>query len=388
MPTAITSRDLLEQLIAFDTQSFRSNLELVAFVQAYLAGHGVESRLVHDETGSKANLWAVIGPADVPGIVLSGHTDVVPVEGQAWTSDPFRARVADGRLHGRGAADMKGFLACVLRLVPDLVAARLRRPAILAFSYDEELGCKGAPGLIDALLAALPLPEGCLVGEPTLLRLIDGHKGKAGYRCTVTGREGHSALPALGANAVVAAARIIGEVAAMGERFAVHGPFADGFGPPHHTSSVGRIEGGAQLNIIPRHCGFEFEFRTLPGSDPLQLVGAVQGFARDRVLPGLQATAPEATITFEEILAYPALPPAPEAPFVAMCRELTGTPTPGRASFGTDGGCFAARGIPSLVCGPGDIGVAHKPDEWIALEQLEGCDELLRRLLRRALVEP
>ena len=237
----------------------------------------------------------MIGPRDVPGIVLSGHTDVVPVEGQAWTGDPFRARIEDGRLYGRGAADMKGFLACVLALVPDLVAARLRQPAILAFSYDEEVGCKGVPRLIDALLAELPRPEACLVGEPTLLRLIDGHKAKAGYRCTVTGREAHSALPQLGANAVIAAARIIAEVAAMGERFAADGPFADGFVPPHHTSGVGRIEGGSQLNIIPNRCSFEFEFRTLPGAGPgARSSRRCRRSPHERVLPGLRATAPEA----------------------------------------------------------------------------------------------
>ena len=385
MPAAMTSLALLERLIAFDTQSFRSNLDLVAFVQDYLAGQGVESRLVHDETGTKANLWAVIGPDEMPGIVLSGHTDVVPVAGQAWTGDPFRARIQDGRVYGRGAADMKGFLACMLALVPELTAARLRKPAILAFSYDEEVGCKGAPGLVDDLLRNLPTPEACLVGEPTLLRLIDGHKGKAGFRCTITGREGHSAYPELGANAVIAAARLIGEVARMGEWFARSGPFADGFRPPHHTASVGRIEGGAQLNIIPNHCAFEFEFRTLPGIDPQRLIAEVRRFAEESVLPGLRCRAPEAAITFEEILAYPALPTAADTPFAALCRELTGTPEPSKASFGTDGGCFAARGIPSLVCGPGDIAVAHKPDEWIALEQLERCDALLRDLARAAL---
>ena len=277
MPVPLTSVELLERLIAFDTQSFRSNLELVAFVQDHLDGLGVASRLVHDGTGTKANLWAMVGPADVPGIVLSGHTDVVPVAGQDWTSDPFRAEIRDGRLYGRGAADMKGFLACVLALVPDLVGASLRKPAILAFSYDEEVGCKGVPGLIEALLAELPRPEACLVGEPTLMRLVDGHKGKAGYRCSITGREAHSALPHLGANAVVAAARIIDQVASMGGRFAAEGPFLEGFDPPHHTSGVGRIEGGSQLNIVPNRCGFEFEFRTLPGEDPLRFVRVVEG---------------------------------------------------------------------------------------------------------------
>ena len=280
-----SSAELLDRLIGFDTQSFRSNLELIDFVRDHLAGLGVEARLVHDDSGTKANLWAVIGPREVPGIVLSGHTDVVPVAGQAWSSDPFRARSEGGRIHGRGAADMKGFLACVLALLPELVAAPLRKPAILAFSYDEEVGCKGVPRLIEAILAELPRPEACLVGEPTLMSLVDGHKGKAGYRCTVTGREAHSAYPALGANAVIAAARIIGQVADMGQAFASRGPFQDGFDPSHHTSGVGRIEGGSQLNIIPRRCSFELEFRTLPGADPRHFVREVEASRATRCWP-------------------------------------------------------------------------------------------------------
>jgi acetylornithine deacetylase len=381
MPTVLSSADLLRRLIAFDTQSFRSNLDLVGFVQDYLAGFGVTSRRVPDGSGEKANLWAVIGPEDRPGLVLSGHTDVVPVAGQAWTSDPFAPVLRDGRIHGRGAADMKGFLACVLALVPDLVAMRLERPVVIAFSYDEEVGCKGVPRLIEALLAGLPRPEACLVGEPTLMRLVDGHKGKAGHRCLVTGRAGHSALPQLGANAVVAAARIVAEVAAMGNRFAAEGPFLEGFAPPHHTAGVGRIEGGSQLNIIPDRCSFEFEFRTLPGADPMRFVREVERFAAEAVLPGLRAQAPEAEIRFEEILAYPGLAPAGPTAFGDLCRRLTGTVEPARVSFGTEGGCFAAKGIPTLVCGPGDIAVAHKPDEFIELAQLDACDAFLRRLV-------
>ena len=376
---------LLERLVGFDTQSFRSNLELVGFVRDHLAALGIESCLVHDETGTKASLWAVIGPREVPGLVLSGHTDVVPVAGQAWSGDPFRARLVDGRIVARGAADMKGFLACVLALVPELVAARLQRPAILAFSYDEEVGCKGVPGLIDAILAELPRPEACLVGEPTLMRLVDGHKGKAGYRCIVTGREAHSAYPALGANAVIAAARIIGHIAGMGERFAAHGPFAEGFDPPHHTSGVGRIEGGSQLNIVPNHCSFEFEFRTLPADDPMRFVREVEAYALTEILPPLRASAPEAAIGFEEVLSYPGMNPPRESAFTRLCRELTDTERPAKVAFGTEGGCYDARGIPSLVCGPGDIRVAHKPDEWIAVEQLERCDVFLRQLARAML---
>ena len=380
------SAALLDRLIGFDTQSFRSNLELVGFVRDYLADHGVAIRLVPDDSGDKANLFAVIGPRDVPGLVLSGHTDVVPVAGQAWTGDPFVARHRDGRILGRGAADMKGYLACVLALVPDLLALPLRRPAIIAFSYDEEVGCKGVPQLIEALLAELPAPMACLVGEPTLMGVVDGHKGKAGYRCIVTGREAHSAYPKLGANAVIAAARIIAKVAELGARFEAEGPFADGFDPPHHTSGVGRIEGGSQLNIVPNRCSFEFEFRTLPGTDPMRYVREVEAFALAEVLPTLQATAPEAAIRFEEVLAYPGMTPPPESDFTRLCRELTGTARPMKVPFGTEGGCFDARGIPSLVCGPGDIRVAHKPDEWIAVEQLELCDRFLRDLVRSYLV--
>lgn len=375
------SAELLRRLIAFDSQSFRSNLDLIGFIRDQLDALGVASHVVPDESGRKANLWAAIGPADRPGLVLSGHTDVVPVAGQAWTSDPFRAELREGRIYGRGAADMKGFLACCLALLPELTARTLSRPVILAFSYDEEVGCKGVPRLIEALLASLPRPAACLVGEPTMMRLVDGHKGKAGYRCVVTGREAHSALPALGANAVVAAARIIAEIAAMGERFAAAGPFMAGFEPPHHTAGVGRIEGGGQLNIVPKECRFEFEFRTLPGEDPLRFVAEIEGYAEERVLPGLRATAPEATIRFEEVMAYPGLGPAEGSPFLDLCRELAGGGAPVRVSFGTEGGCYAARGIPALVCGPGDIGVAHKPDEFIELDQLDRCDAFLRRLV-------
>lgn len=382
MANPSSSASLLERLIAFNTESSRSNLELVGFVQEHLAPLGVAGRLVPDRAGGKASLWAVIGPSDAPGLVLSGHTDVVPVEGQAWSVDPFRATRRQGRIYGRGAADMKGFLACALALVPELIAMPLRRPVILAFSYDEEVGCKGVPHLIDALLHELPRPVACLVGEPTMMRLVDGHKGKAGYRCTVIGREAHSAYPALGANAVIAAGRIVAEIAAMGERFAAEGPFAAGFEPPHHTAGVGRIEGGAQLNIIPARCRFEFEFRTLPGTDPLDLVHDVERWAQDVVLPRLRATAPEAEIAFDEVLAYPGLEGDVHSPFGRLCQSLASGDDPLRVSFGTEAGCYMARGIPTLVCGPGDIAVAHKPDESIELDQLAACDRYLRELVR------
>ena len=378
----ITERaiDTLSSLIAFPTVSDRSNLELLAFVEARLAEHGIDAWRVPDASGTKANLLATIGTAQAPGVILSGHTDVVPVEGQAWSSDPFQATRRDGRIVGRGAADMKGFLAVVLALVPELRAMALRRPIHLAFSYDEEVGCKGVPHLIAALDGLLPhRPWGCLIGEPTLMRPVDGHKGKAASRCTVRGRPGHSAYPEQAANAVMAAARLIERIAVMGRELRLTGPRAQGFEPPWSTASVGRIEGGSQINIVPERCTFEFEFRSIPGVDAGALVEELRAFALTEVLPPLRAVAPEALIEFREILAYPALAPSRDD-FVSTCLELLGAEA-GKVSFGTEGGCFAAAGIPSIVIGPGDIKVAHKPDEFIEVSQLEACADFLPRLI-------
>ena len=327
----------------------------------------------------------MIGPRDVPGIVLSGHTDVVPVAGQAWTGDPFRARVEDGRIYGRGAADMKGFLACVLALVPELLAAPLRRPAILAFSYDEEVGCKGVPRLIEAILAELPRPEACLVGEPTSMRLVDGHKGKAGYRCTVTGREAHSAYPALGANAVVAAARIIDRVADMGEV----------------RRATGRSRRASSRRTTPRASAGSRAARSSTSSPTAAASSSSSAPCRARTrcasctrsrpsppsrsCPACAPPRPRPTSSSRRCWPIPVLAPPPDSDFARLCRELTGTERPAKVAFGTEGGCFAARGIPTLVCGPGDITVAHKPDEWVAVEQLERCDSFLRELVRTAL---
>jgi acetylornithine deacetylase len=373
--------ELLERLIGFDTVSARSNLELVAFVRAWLEDRGIEARLDYDSTDTKASLLATIGPKEPAGVVLSGHTDVVPALGQAWSSDPFRATRRGDRIVGRGSADMKGFLAVALGIVPDLLREPPPRPLHLAFSYDEEVGCKGAPGLLDLMERTLPhLPVGCVVGEPTRMRVVDGHKGKAGFRCTVIGREAHSALTPLGVNAVGIAAELVCEILRMGEGFGRDGPFRDGFEPPHDTASVGRIEGGSQLNIVPGRCSFELEFRTLPGRDPIAHVRAVEAYARDRLLPAMRRTAPEADIVVEEILGYPGLDGGSDSAFGRLCLELSGTTTPAKVSFGSDGGHFARRGIPTLLCGPGDIAVAHKPDEHVTLDQLARCRAFLQRL--------
>ena len=375
---------ILERLIGFETVSDRSNLELIAFVESWLGQHGVASTRSYDASGEKANLLATIGPAAEGGLVLSGHTDVVPARNQAWSSDPFTLRIEEGKAFGRGTADMKGFLACVLALVPELKRMPLRAPVILAFSFDEEVGCKGVPILLDQMKDELAHPPaGCIVGEPTMMDLVDGHKGKVGIACSITGREAHSALTHEGANAVLAAGRLIGFIGGIIHDLEHHGPFAEGFVPPHSTASVGRIEGGGQLNIIPRTCRFEFEFRTLPDDDPWKYVERVKHFAENTILPGMRAVAPEASIEFETIISYPGFAASAGSSLVAACKDVASARELKKVPFGTEAGHFEARGIPSIVCGPGSIAVAHKPDEWIALDQLEACGEFLRAVTAR-----
>jgi acetylornithine deacetylase len=384
MPQVLTCRDLLARLTAFDTTSRNSNLALIEFIQNYLDEAGISSTLVANDEGTKANLFASIGPVDRPGVVLSGHTDVVPVDGQAWSSDPFLLTERDDRLFARGAADMKGFIAAVLALVPAIAARRLERPVHLAFSYDEEVGCKGVPRLLDHLEETLPvLPAGCVVGEPTGMQIANGHKGKAGYRCTVTGRASHSALNHLGVNAVEIAAEIITRLRTMNVDFSTNGPFADGFEPPHCTASTGVIGGGTALNIVPSTCRFEFEFRLLPGQEAERLLTEVQHLANTELLPAMRSIAPEAAIEWEELMSYPALGSDRSAAIERLGCDLTGTVLPVKLSFGTEAGHFAKRGIPAVVCGPGHIDVAHKPDEYVDLAQLSACTAFLGDLVDR-----
>ena len=380
----LDTRQMLERLVGFDTTSRNSNLHLIEFVRDYLDDFGIASELVFDETGAKANLLASIGPPDRAGIVLSGHTDVVPVDGQDWSSDPFTCIERDGRLYGRGTADMKGFIATVLALVPEFQALRLAAPLHLAFSYDEEVGCKGVPRLLDRLGERLPMaPFGCVVGEPTGMQVANGHKGKAGYVCTVTGRASHSALNHLGVNAIEVAARIIAELRRRNDEFRETGPFAPGFEPPHCTVSTGVIAGGSALNIVPDHCRFAFEFRPLPGQDPDALFAGIRGWAEAELLPAMRAVHPETGIAWQEQMSYPGLGATPGAAIEEVCRRLTDTETPIKLSFGTEAGHFAKRGIPSVVCGPGEIRVAHRPDEYVELAQLERCAAFLRDLVRQ-----
>lgn len=379
MPSSLDCFELLSRLVAFDTTSRHSNLDLIAFIQDYLDRFGISSDLVLNDEGTKANLFASIGPLARPGVVLSGHTDVVPVDDQDWCSDPFALSIKDDRLIGRGAADMKGFVAAALSMVPDLVECNLDRPVHFAFSYDEEVGCKGVPSLLDHMVERLPvLPAGCIVGEPTGMRIANGHKGKAGYRCTVTGRASHSALNHQGVNAVEVAAEIVAKLRRMNLDFRSHGPFVEGFDPPHCTVSTGLMSGGTALNIVPSSCSFAFEFRLLPGQHAESLLGEIQDFAETTLLPMMRAVAEETTIEWHELMSYPALGSDGCGGIERLACALTDTVLPTKLSFGTEAGHFASRGVPSIVCGPGHMSVAHKPDEYVELEQLHACRSFLK----------
>ena len=382
--TAIGSLDMVRRLVGFDTTSRGSNLALIGFVRDHLDRHGVAGELVFDETGRKANLYATIGPADAGGIMLSGHTDVVPVDGQDWLSDPFAATARDGRLFGRGTADMKSFIAAVLALVPELVGRRLRMPIHLAFSYDEETGCRGVRRLIAALAARPDRPRLCIVGEPTMMQPVTGHKGKRSFHGRVPGFECHSALAHQGVNAVEAAAELVAVLKSMARRRRDAGPFDPDYEPPYTTIHTGMISGGTALNIVPKDCVFDFEFRLLPGEDPDAPLRELRAFADERLLPEMRAIRSEAAIDFDELSAFPGLDTAADAEITRLVMSLTGANATGKVSFGTEGGLFQQAGIPTIVCGPGSIEQAHKPNEFIDLDQIAQCEAFLRRLVDHA----
>ncbi len=376
---------LLGELIGFDTTSRLSNLPLIHRIRDILAEWGVTAELVASPCGTKANLWATIGPADRPGVILSGHTDVVPVDGQDWTSDPFTMVERDGRLFGRGAADMKGFVAAALAAVPRMLAADLKTPFHLAFSFDEEVGCTGVRHLL-AHVATLPVrPALCIVGEPTEMRPVIGHKGGRGYRCHVRGCEAHSSLAPQAVNAIEYAAELIVFIRGLAREMAESGPVDADYDVVHSTISTGHIEGGTAVNIVPNACDFVFEYRHLAPVDPEAIFGAIEGHARAVLEPQMKAIDPQAGFGFEPVYEYPALDLAAEHPLATTVKALVGRNDHGKVAYGTEAGLFQRElGLPSIVCGPGSIVQAHKPDEWIAIEQLRRCDAFLDRLIARA----
>jgi acetylornithine deacetylase len=381
MTKTLTTREILADLVGFDTTSSRSNLALIEHVRAYLARHGVTAEIFPSADGTKASLWATIGPAGPGGIILSGHTDCVPVEGQAWSSDPFTLTERDGRLYGRGACDMKGFDAAALAMVPELVATKLERPVHIALSYDEEVGCTGVREMIAALSARGEAPAACLVGEPTSMQVVVGHKGGRGYRCHITGQEAHSSLAPHAVNAIEYAAELIVFIRDLAGELAI-GPRDEDYDVVHTTISAGLIAGGTAVNIVPNACSFTFEYRNLIEVDPDTIIGWIRDFAETRLLPEMRSRAPQSDITFEQIYDYPALAIDPSHPLVTRLKGVVGHNGHGKVAYGTEAGLFQRDlGVPTVVCGPGSIEMAHKPDEYVSTEQLDRCDAALRKLL-------
>lgn len=370
------TEELLAELIAFDTTSAYSNTALIDFVADHLAAHGIASRRVESADGRKASLFASIGPDVAGGAVLSGHTDVVPVEDQVWTSDPFTVVARDGRLYGRGACDMKGFIACVLALVPEFVRAPLTVPLHLALSYDEEVGCLAAPALIEAMLESIAPPSFAIIGEPTGMRVAHAHRGIASFSTSITGRAGHSSKPEAGANAIVAAARCINVLDDLLEAEQAAAA-ADG---ERTTVNVGRIEGGTAVNIIAGRCRFAWECRSDDESAADRLTAGLDAWVKRVLLPPMQAVAPEAAVATERLVAAPPLLFVPDSPAVAMALALSGQNSAHRVAFASEAGQFQQAGVPAVVIGPGHATQAHQPDEYVEREQLASCLAFLRRL--------
>lgn len=377
------STDMLKRLVAFDTTSRNSNLELMTFVAEYLRDLGVESELVHNEEGTKANLYATLGPTDRSGIALSGHTDVVPVDGQEWHTDPFQVVENGDRLYGRGTSDMKSFIAICLALAPEFLAGDITTPLHFAFSYDEEIGCVGVRGLIDALARRPVKPSAVIIGEPTEMKVVRAHKGKLSYRCRVRGHEAHSSLSHIGVNAVEAAAEAVAFLKSMARRHRDQGPYDSELEPPYTTVHTGTIHGGTALNIVPRECSFEFEFRHLPEDDPHALLEELRHFVDEHIAPEMTRTQPGTGFSFEPMSHIPGLATDEDAQVVQLVKALTGQNATAKVAFGTEAGLFQAAGMPAVVCGPGSIEQAHKPDEFIVLEQIAQCESFLRKLFQR-----
>jgi acetylornithine deacetylase len=377
-----TTRELLKRLVAFDTTSRRSNLRLVEAVEDWLERHGVASRRVYDATGTKANLFATIGPDRPDGVILSGHVDTVPVDDQDWSDDPFQLRERDGRLIGRGTTDMKGFDAVALAKVPAMVKADLQRPIHLALSYDEEVGCLGVRTLLERLQREGFAAAGCVVGEPTGMAVVLGHKGKHSFEVEVRGAECHSAMAPMGVNAVEYAARLITRISDAGRRLAAEGPFDAAYTVPHTTAHVGTCKGGTALNIVPDGCRFVFEFRHLTSQPAEPLIAELEAFARDELEPAMRAVSPDAGIRFTRTSRVTGFDIAADHPFVRTVAGLAGGGVAGKVAFGTEAGLFTEwLGVPTVVCGPGDIAQAHKPDEFVAAEQLAACERFVDRLI-------
>jgi acetylornithine deacetylase len=378
------SLELIRQLVQFDTTSRNSNLALIDWVCQYLTSHGLAWRLTHDDTRAKANLFCTIGDPRLPGVVLSGHTDVVPVDAQAWSVDPWAAVATGERLVGRGTADMKAFLGIVLAAVPDMLARPLAAPIHLAFSYDEEVGCIGVGRMIRDMQSIGVAPGICIVGEPTGMKVVTGHKGKLALRAHVCGREAHSALAPYAVNALEYAAEIIVELRRMQRECAQTGPFSREYDPPYSTLHTGVLHAGTALNIVPRECTFDFEFRTVPGDDPHRLLARLRAYCANELVPQMQRVAPESRIDFETKSDNPGLHTEETAQIVGRIERLARGGRGGKVAFASEAGQFQRAGFDAVICGPGFITDAHKPDEFITFDQIRQGEAFIARVVAEA----
>jgi acetylornithine deacetylase len=376
-----TTRSLLSDLIGFPTVSSDPNLALIDYCAERLADTGARLQVTRDESGAKANLFATIGPDIDGGVVLSGHTDVVPVEGQPWTSDPFGARDDGETIVGRGACDMKGFVAAALAMAPRFASRELTRPLHLAFTHDEEVGCLGAGRMLDALVKTGRRPKVCIIGEPTEMRIIEGHKGGHEYTTEFTGLEGHASLPDRGVNAIEYAARFIGKLLETQEALKARAPAESRFDPPYSTLQTGVVQGGIARNVIPRHCAIDWEIRPVSRADADFAMNTIRRYANEELLPRMRNVSPEASILTHVIGEIPGLEPMTDSEAVALAKALTGENASEVVSFGTEAGLFQAVGIDTVVCGPGSIEQAHRPDEFVSLDQLDQCLGMIERLI-------
>lgn len=380
----------ITRLVSMDTVSRHPNLGLIETVRDDLRARGVEATLTYGHDGKWANLFATLPAHDGStqgGIVLSGHTDVVPVDGQKWDSDPFKPEIRDGLLYGRGTCDMKGFIGTALSLVPEMLQTKLAKPLHFALSFDEEVGCVGAPLMIEELMKRGVKPEGCIVGEPTSMRPIVAHKGINVYQCCVRGHAAHSSLTPRGLNAIEYAARLICRIRDIADEFRANGPFDELYDVPFTTAQTSTIEGGNAVNTVPAECRFAFEFRNLPTLDPDAIFARIEQYARETLVPKMQRENAAGAIEFTKVAAAPGLDATEQAAITQLVRALTADDARRKVAYGTEAGLFANAGIPSVVCGPGDIQQAHKPNEFVSLDQLAACENFLRKLVRGLAVD-
>lgn len=377
-----TPRQMIERLIAFDTTSRNSNLALIDWVGDYLKGWGARIELVPDPSGQKANMIATLGPEGDGGVVLSGHTDVVPIDGQDWHSDPWVVTEKDGRLYGRGTSDMKSFIAIGLAMVPEFLKAGLNVPLHFALSYDEEVGCTGVPSLVKRLHGMGVRPAVTIVGEPSEMQVVNAHKGGHLITTTIRGLEGHSSAPDKGVNAVMIAADLIHYLNNVAEDFR-KGPLNERFDPPHSTMQTNIIQGGTGGNIIAGHCSFFSEMRMIPGEDDRAVVAAYKRHIEQNVLPRMHAVSKDTWIKVETMARIPALKPEAQSFAESLCLGMTGRNSVEAVAYGTEAGSFQELGISTVVCGPGNIAQAHAANEFIAIEQVEQCVAFMRKLSGR-----